>query len=299
MTARHLFSSFLFLTIALAAPGCALDGGNAQVHDDAFSVGLDTMGGYRDPTELPPGSSNGWLPACFWNTHTLNGLRQYATKSLWTDPQTGNIELRPNAEIDALSPECRTQALQYMIRCALPQDTYVVDPQSGEKIQGWLSIAPRWAEDRLNSDDEWWMTSCLTQHLNGFGAEIDLEVDGVKQDANLQKPGADDPNFPWRDSHTYGNIFNTAVDVGRVIVYACHDKSLGERCASSSDLNMRICDDDPTIGCNLVITGACETACTWSMTEGAYSCGAAGFRTIGSRLKSDEMYRGGGAECRR
>ena len=232
MTARHLFSSILFMTIALAAPGCALEAGNDQVDGDAFSVSLDPMGGFHDPTELPPGSTNGWYPKCFWDSHSLNGLRQYSQKALWSDAQHGDYSLPPNAQIDALSADCRTQALQYLVRCALPKDTYAIDPLSGDKIPGWLGVTPRWAEEPLSSDDEWWMTSCLTQHINGYGAEIALELDGLN--SALLPPHKDDSNFPWLDSHTYGNIFVANVDVRRLVVYACHDKNLRQRCASSS-----------------------------------------------------------------
>lgn len=283
-----MFSSCLFMTIALAAPGCAMDADDAQVDDGAFAVPLDVMGGFGDPHDLPPGTGNGFLPKCFWNQHTLAAYRLYSQKALWRDYTAGDYSLLPNAEIDQLDADCRLQALKYLARCALRKDTYFIDPLTGEKVPGWLGVTDEWATARLSSDDEWWFTSCITQHLNGFGQEVDLKVSGgVAMKSMLWDASVEDLEYTLHDSHTYGNLFNTP---DRFVINVCFDRDLIDQCNEINTVTTRICDTDPSIGCGLNITGPCESACTWSMTMGAYSCGSAGYRNIGSLLKTVKTY---------
>jgi hypothetical protein len=184
---------------------------------------------------------------------------------------------------------CREKAIKYLVRCALPRDTFTIDPVTGTRYWGWLSIAPQWSTVPLTGDDQWWVTACVLQHLNGFGAEVPILLDGAK--AGLYPAGEPHSGFSKRDSRIWGNMF---VGKGGFIVNVCYENDLINHCVESVAVDTRICDSDPSINCGLNIVGPCSTACTYSILDRAYSCGSAGFKNIGSRLKDFSMY---GSEC--
>jgi len=135
MIAQRLFSS-LFVIIALIPSGCAMETDDDLVADESVSVPLDTMS-IGDPTDLPPGSRNGFFPACFWNLHVIPGYRKYAPQRLWNSPMGSNYgTLPPNAEMDMVPAACRAEALKSRARCALPKGNFAIVPTTGPRYCG-------------------------------------------------------------------------------------------------------------------------------------------------------------------
>jgi hypothetical protein len=285
MFAQRMFSS-LIVTVALVSPGCAMENTDEHLDNNSFDVPLDTMGGPNDPEDDPPGSGNGFIPQCETDLNVLAGYRAYAHQRLW-NPTMGSTygTLPPNASMNMLSPACRAQALKYLIRCALPRDTFAVDPLTGARYWGWLNLAPNWRFSPLVSDDQWWITACVYQHVNGLGFEVPILLDGARP--GLYPPAMSHATFQKRDSRIWGNMFS---GTGEFVPNVCYESDLINSCAEYSVVDSRLCDSDPDLNCNLNIVGPCSTACFYSVSAGGFSCGSGGLKNIGSRLKDFSMY---------
>lgn len=285
MNVQRLFSS-LIVTIGMVLPGCAVESTDEQLGDESLSVPMDPMGGPGDPVDNPPGSLNGFDPACESQAAVLAGYRKYAVQRLW-NPTMGTTygTLPGNSAMDLVPTACREKALKYLIRCALPRDTFTIDPLTGARYWGWLNLAPNWRTGALVSDDQWWVTACVFQHVNGFGAEVPILLDGAR--SGLYPAGQSHPTFQKRDSRIWGNMF---IGTGEFVPNVCYESDLLDSCTEVSVVDTRLCDSDPDLNCNLNIVGPCSTACFYSISGGGYSCGSAGLKNIGSRLKDFSMY---------
>jgi hypothetical protein len=285
MNPQRLFPCFV-LTLGLLAPACSVETIDEQPNDDSIDVPLDTMGGPSDPQDSPPGSGNGFAPACETRADVLAGYRKYAPQRLW-NPTMGTTygTLPANSAMDLVPAACRAQALKYLIRCALPRDTFAIDPLTGARYWGWLNLAPNWRTSPLVSDEQWWVTACVFQHVNGLGAEVPILLDGAK--AGLYSPTAAHPVFQKRDSRIWGNMFT---GTGEFVPNVCYENDLLNSCSEFNAVDTRLCDTDPTLNCNLNIVGPCSMACYYSFSAGGYSCGSGGMKNIGSRLKDFSMY---------
>lgn len=291
MSAPRVFSSLVVL-VALASPGCALETPDEEFLGDEIEMSLDPMGGPSDPQDLPPGSGNGFGPACMKSA--LKAIQKYGSYRLWNNPGVDADgyaygTLPPNPYMAALSQTCRDQVLKYAMRCALPKDTYAIYPGDGSKHWGWLNITTQWRSLPLtgagapNPDDPWWFTACMYQHLNGFGVEVRILLDGAK--TGLFPTNASHSVFTKRDSRIWGNLFTAT---GDFVPNVCYETDLLTSCEEFAVVDTRLCDSDPTLNCNVNIVGPCSTVCTYS-SQGAY-CGTGGFKNIGSRLKDFTSY---------
>jgi hypothetical protein len=285
MLAQRMFS-LLVVAVAMSSAGCTVETADSQV-DQSFDVALDTMGGIGDPQDSPPGSGNGFLPACFWEPNVIPGFRKYAVQRLWNSPAGSTYgTLPPNSTMNLVPSACRAEALKYLARCALPKDTFMIDPLTGARYWGWLNLSPTWRTGALPPDDQWWMTACLLQHLNGFDAEVPILLDGAGKPP-LLSPAASHPIFIKKDSRAWGNLF---YGTDQFTANVCYENDLISSCSETTVVDTRICDTDPSINCNLNIVGPCHVACTFSMSLGGYLCGSSGAKNIGSRLKDFTMY---------
>lgn len=285
MFAQRMFSG-LIVTVALFSPGCAVEATDEQLNDEALLVPLDPMGGPSDPQDPPPGSGNGFEPACETRLDVLSAYRKYAVQRLWNPTMGANYGTLPaNTTMDAVPVTCREEALKYLIRCALPRDTFAIDPNTGARYWGWLNMAPNWRTGPLVSDEQWWVTACVFQHVNGLGLPVPILLDGAR--AGLYPPAQNHPTFQKRDSRIWGNMF---VGTGEFVPNVCYENDLLNSCAELTVVDSRLCDTDPDLNCNLNIVGPCSTACFYSISAGGFSCGSGGLKNIGSRLKDFSMY---------
>jgi hypothetical protein len=280
----HRILSGLVLTVAAFSPACSVETADEQMSDNDLFVPLDPMGGPSDPQDDPPGSGNGFGPECLKSA--LPALRKYGVQRLWNSPMGSTFGTLPaNPELNALPSTCRKAVLKYAMRCALPRDTFAVDPLDNNRYWGWLDITKTWRNTPLSStpDDQWWFTACIYQHLNGLNTEVPILLDGYK--AGLYSTLLPHSTFKKRDSRIWGNLFTAT---GDFYPNVCYETDLLTSCEEFAAVDTRLCDSDPTLNCYLNIVGPCSAACTYS-TQGAY-CGSGGMKNIGSRLKDFTMY---------
>lgn len=283
MTAQRIFSGLVVL-VGLASPGCAMETTDDEFVNDDISVSYDVMGGPGDPTDSPPGSGNGYGPDC--QRIAVKALQKYGVQRLWNAPMGSTYgTLPPNPELNALPTACQDKVLKYAMRCALPKDTFAINPANGLRYWGWLDITKNWRTTPLSMtpDDQWWFTACIYQHLNGFNVEVPILLDGAKP--GLYPTLASHSTFTKRDSRIWGNLFTAT---GDFVPNVCYETDLLNSCEELAVIDTRLCDSDPTLNCNLNIVGPCSAVCTYS-SQGAY-CGSGGMKNIGSRLKDFGSY---------
>jgi hypothetical protein len=281
----------LFVAFGLVWSGCALETADERLSDESISVPLDPMGGPGDPTDLPPGSQNGFVPLCGPQGRVLAAFRHYAVQRLWNPTMGTDYGTLPgNSEMDQVPTTCREEALKYLIRCALPRDTFTIDPVTGARYWGWLNLAPNWRTTSLAVDEQWWVTACVYQHLNGYDAEVPILLDGARPE--LFAPNTPHPVFEKRDSRIWGNMF---AGTGEFVPDVCFEYDFLTSCTELSLIDTRICDSDPDFNCHVNIVGACKDVCTYDPDVEGYYCGTGGYKNIGSRLKDfPTLY---GASC--
>ncbi|MDC0740119.1 hypothetical protein [Polyangium mundeleinium] len=280
MLALRSFASLAALTFAVAS-GCAgAESANPFDHDDLV-VGLDTQED-GDPPDRPPGSSNLFVPGCFWNPNVQAAYRLYAQKPLY---QYAEGTLPDNPHLSLVSNTCRGQALKYLARCALPEGSSMTDPYNNVTYNGWLGLADQWKTQVLSSDNQWWVTSCLLEHLNGYGIEVPILLQGAR--AELQPTSAQIAQFPVPESGAWGNLF-----APNFVANVCYSTNMATSCLVEQLLDERICDSSPY--CNLNIVGNCNTACFYNALAGYKQCGSSGNKHISVRVKNYDWY---GYDC--
>jgi hypothetical protein len=140
MNSQRMFPCFL-VAVGLVLPACAVDTADS-IDDEYISTPLDTMGDPSDPQDSPPGSLNGFGPDCETQANVLAAYRKYAPQRLWnSNVGTTYGTLPPNTSMDLVAVPCREKALKYLIRCALPRDTFAIDPVTNARYWGWLNLA--------------------------------------------------------------------------------------------------------------------------------------------------------------
>jgi len=111
------------------------------------------------------------------------------------------------------APEMNEILMKYVVRCGAPADQSFsyTSPVTGQTLtwMGNLGLTPGWIEGQPISDVEQQLVSaCLAAHVNKFGIEIPIAVEGL--DAAGQ-PIARGPteleDYPEREACFFGNVF--------------------------------------------------------------------------------------------
>jgi hypothetical protein len=203
---------------------------------------------------IPPGGDNGKRGLRLWRPGTLSAYQLMASKAITNFPLFDSNQL---------PPDLRQEVLENVIECALPQQASVVDPFDGHVYQGWWGLAPQWLNGPLDAAGRRFVTACMIQRLNAFGATVPILLEGAHP--AIQYNATLDPLLPFDESTAWGDIF--AKTFGPPPVYVCWDQDLENVCPRTSPtppswwLDMRICDSSPT--CGLKLMGPCKQACTY------------------------------------
>lgn len=278
-TARS-FAGLTILTFVVAS-GCAGAEVENPVAGNEIVVHFDTLED-GDPEDKPPGSSNPFDPVCFWNPDVQAAYRLFAQTPLSADAQG---TLPDNPHLDQAPATCRAQALKFLARCALHEGSTMTDPDTGIMYRGWLGLADPWRTQALSNDDQWWVTSCLLDHLNGYGVVVPILLQGAR--AELQPTAAQSSAFPVAESRAWGNLF-----APNFVANVCYFDDVANACDVSQVLNERICDTSPY--CNLNLVGSCDSACTYDILGGSLQCGSSGNKHIIRHVKDYGLY---GSDC--
>lgn len=295
MFARRVVGG-LVLAVGFIGAGCSLSAAEDPM-DGSLSVMLQPAVP-TDPEDNPPGSLNGFAPACAWQSGVIPAYREFGRAALWDGGLNSTGTLPSNSimdDPDIVDPACREEALTYLVRCAMPQGSIVIDPVTLARYSGWLGLGSDWRTNALSTDNQWWVTACVMQHLNGFDLPVPIMLDGARD--GLFPSLESDPLFTKKDSRIWGNMFNGTSDF---VPNVCYESDLLDSCTDFTIVDIRLCDTDPSLNCNLNIVGACEDVCTYVKPtpnvpgSGGYACGSAGLKNIGSRMENFGMY---GSTC--
>ncbi|MDI1433023.1 hypothetical protein [Polyangium sorediatum] len=279
-----MLKSYCLFSFVVAASvvfsGCAAPEAENPFDADDLDVGLETHDP-GDPDPRPPGSSNQFGPGCFWNPNVQAAYRLYAQKPLYQVEST----LPENSHLSLVSSTCRDQALKYLARCALPEGSSMTDPVTNTTYNGWLGLAEQWKTQVLSSDNQWWVTSCLLEHLNGYGIEVPILLQGVRTE--LSATSTQISQFPVPESRAWGNLFAAGF-----VANVCYYTNMATSCLVEQVLDKRICDTSPY--CSLNIVGNCNSACFYNPLAGYVQCGSSGNKYISVRVQNYDWY---GYDC--
>ncbi|MDC3952810.1 hypothetical protein [Polyangium jinanense] len=273
MTAMRSFAILTLLTGTFAS-GCVAANSNPFEQDD-FAVGLETLG----PDDNPPGNTNGFSVDCFWNPSVQSAYRNLSQEPLHNDAE-GNLPEGGVADLSAVSNACRSEALKYLAECALPRGTSMTDPDTGITYAGWLGLAGQWRTSSLSSNNQWWVTSCLLAHLNGYGIVMPILLQGDR--AELQPTSAQLTEFPVSESRAWGNLF-----APNFVANVCYFDDVADTCDAEQLLDERLCGTNPS--CNLNVVGNCDSACSYDPLGGVLQCGSSGNRHITRREEGYDL----------
>ncbi|MDC0740121.1 hypothetical protein [Polyangium mundeleinium] len=266
---------------SVAVSGCSAPEAANPFGADDFNVALETQEP-GDPDPRPPGSSNPFNPSCFWNPNVQAAYKLYAQNPLYVDTLG---TLPANTHLSQVSSACRSHALKFLARCALPEGSSMTDPDTNITYNGWLGVANPWKTQALSSDDQKWVTSCLIAHLNGYGLEVPILLQGARSE--LQPTSTQISEFPVTESRAWGNLF-----APNFVANVCYFSDLAAACDVEQVVEQRLCGSSPD--CSIDIVGNCNSACFYNSLDGFVQCGSSGQEHVSVRLKNYDRY---GSDC--
>ncbi|WP_224371343.1 hypothetical protein [Hyalangium versicolor] len=169
----------------------------------------------------------------------------------------------PNIPLDQVSSNCR-EVLRSAIECALTREQSVTDPVTGEVYTGWWGLAPSWRGNTLDVPGRRFVTGCMVQRLNYYGASVPILLEGSHPAiARNQTFG---PQYPITESTVFGDLFSSTTPLLGILpafnLFVCWEGLLPQSCGLLGLpllFEKRICDDLPL--CGLMPVGPCALSC--------------------------------------
>jgi hypothetical protein len=206
----------------------------------------------------PPNGANGTRPSCFWAHGAQQALRSLGGAAL--DQGAGLLQ---NVPFSQVSENCR-EVLRSAVECALTPAQAVTDPVTGELYTGWWGLAPSWQGSVLNAEGRRYVTACMVQRLNYYGASVPILLEGAH--AAIAQSQTYGPQYPIEESTVFGDLFSSATPLGGLLpafnVYVCWESLLPQACGLLGLpllFEQRVCDDLPL--CGLMTLGPCALSC--------------------------------------
>ncbi|WNG25442.1 hypothetical protein F0U62_16550 [Cystobacter fuscus] len=249
----------LFIALVVVCfVGC---GGTAEELEQGspFASVHQALGGgtYNRP---PPNGLNGTSPSCFWAHGTQHALRSMGSAAL--DQGAGDL---PSVPLSLVSESCR-HVLRSAVECALTPEQSVRDPVTGALYTGWWGLAPSWLGDVLDTAGRRYVTACMVQRLNFYGASVPILFEGDHPSIRHSTTYA--PQYPIEESTVFGDLFSSSTPLLGLLpafnVFVCWESLLPQSCGllGLPLLGQRICDDAPL--CGLLPVGPCALSCEGS-----------------------------------
>jgi hypothetical protein len=221
----------------------------------------------EDEERPPPNGLNGTSPSCFWAHGTQQALRTLGGAAL--DTVAGALPIIPLSQV---SEPCR-QVLRSAIECALTPEQSVTGPVTGEQYTGWWRLAPTWLGNGLETQGRRYVTACMGQRLNYYGASVPILLEG--RHPALARSTDYSPQYPLAESTVFGDLFSSTTPLLGVLpafnVYVCWESLLPQSCGLLGLpllFEKRICDDMPL--CGVMTLGPCAASC--SEEDGYWKC---------------------------
>jgi hypothetical protein len=245
----------LFVTLIMSGlAGCGSTEGGLEEGSLPATAGQAVMSGDRPP----PNGLNGTSPSCFWAHGTQQALRALGAAAL--DQGAGVL---PSIPLSQISESCR-QVLRSAVECALTVNQTVSDPVTGELYTGWWGLAPSWLSGALNTDGRRYVTACMVQRLNYYGASVPILLEGAHP--AIAESLTYSAQYPIEESTVFGDLFSSPTPLLGLLpafqVYVCWESLLPQSCGVLGLpllFEERICDDAPL--CGVMTLGPCALSC--------------------------------------
>jgi hypothetical protein len=227
--ARLLFGSAL---VSFAASGCSWDAGEA--HEEPIGAHSEAI------------SSTNRLSMNRLKASSLH-FKKLATGAL----SANGVKLIPTSLVESKDGR---DALEYLLRCALPEGLVLKATWSGKVYQfhGLIGLAPTWINQPLSQNGRRWVTACLLAHVNGYGKEVFISLRGGA--ASLTTTPDETAQFTKEELSFYGDIFK---EIGQPEMYACAGKDVLANCPDLLGKYKagRACK--PSEPCSIKVPGPC------------------------------------------
>ncbi|APR85166.1 Hypothetical protein A7982_10515 [Minicystis rosea] len=246
-----------FVVVLANVVGCAVPVSNGESDDEPVGTAMQAN------KDIPPSGQNGKHGHCTWHIGSRQAYKTLGNQAL----NHGGGEL-PSV---AILPECRDEVIANAVECALLPNQSVRDPITGHVFHGWWGLAPSWYSTALNASGRSYVTACMVQRLNAFGATVPILLEGAW--GTIQANTSFQAEFPFEESIAYGDLFTPPVTSTAVNV--CYNDDLDSAChavgTTAEDwLRLRICDSTPS--CGLTVIGKCSQVCIANASGGYPMC---------------------------
>ncbi len=253
---RMCRAGLLFITVTAAGlAGCGSAEEDSEPGQRLALIEQAEETAYERP---PPNGLNGTSPSCFWAHGTQQALRTLGGAAL--DQGAGFLPSIPLSQV----PESCRHVLRSAVECALTPEQSVRDPVTDERYTGWWGLAPSWLGGVLETGGRRYVTACMVQRLNYYGAAVPILLEGPHP--ALASSTSFGPQYPLAESTVFGDLFSSTTPLLGLVpafnVYVCWESLLPQSCGLLGLpllFEKRVCDDLPL--CGLVTLGPCALSC--------------------------------------
>lgn len=237
------FAAMAAVACPLAA-GCMAADGEDITSQDSFDVPMTALTGGGDPDD-PPTGPNGDDPEGVNEQETQNALYEMSKFALISSVGPNNEPyMRNHPEVSVAG----RKFLKSAVRCALTSQYNVTDPVTNELYEGWWGLAPDWRTRPLTETETRWVSACMIQKLNAYGAPVKILLQGnhpaIEHNATLAS------TYPYIEATAFGNLF---LGSGNTVMFISWFDQLATACGDpAAALAKRICDTSVE-ACNATI----------------------------------------------
>lgn len=258
---RNATLSLLVVT-TLYGMGCTTEAG-----DSAGNSAEDRLSSVEQGVGGDPGTHNHFRPKCFWDHAFQQTARDLALDAITNEE--GKLPDMPYIGM-LLDPECRQEAVEILVGCALEPGEFVFDGEDESRVyEGELGFASNWVNGPLTKTEKERLTGCMLERLNAFGIEMSILVYSHPDFTPVQ----DALNmYPVTESQAWGNLFDSTVTLNPTNdpseptlpafdAYVCQETGMYD-CAVAGVMytSGRICDNNHA-SCGLIMMGQCDNLC--------------------------------------
>ncbi len=146
------------------------------------------------------------------------------------------------------------KVIKYMIECALSEgDSVTLADESNQPwtINGWLGLAPSWANASLDSQGQRRISACLAARTNALGRTVQISMRGL----GLSASTIETRQYQEHEGGFWGNLFSESPSISTCRV-------------AGGGPSGRLCTSEK---CGFVDTGACAEVCATQKPDGTFS----------------------------
>jgi len=265
-------STSLFVGMSLCVTGCMAEAEDMDADVDAID-GPDMKalgpGGDDDPSTY-----NHLRKICFWDYRFHRTARALANAAIAN--ASGSMPSMPNMTSPSETGDyagCRRDVLQVMVECALSSGTTIKDWSDvtqtllgpfPKQYSGELGIAPGWRNGPLSTSEKAYVTACMMQKMNVYGATINILLSGATP--ALTHDVATYLTWSYGDNSVWGNLFDSTNSLpsgsgnGAMNAFTPSSCTYNAGVCPNANAMLRVCD---TVDCGLNSMGDCDNAANY------------------------------------